>query len=48
MINRRGLPREMLSNNGTNFVAVERELRELAEKLDHNQITQSVANKGVI
>lgn len=38
----------MLSNNGTNFVAVERELRELAEKLDHNQITQSVANKGVI
>ena len=25
MVNRRGLPREMLSDNGTNFVAAERE-----------------------
>lgn len=47
MVNHGGLPREMLSDNGTNFVAAERELRELAEKLDQNKITQSVANNGV-
>ena len=43
MVNRRGLPREMLSDNGTNFVAAERELRELVE-----EIVQSTANKGVM
>lgn len=39
MVNQRGLPREILSDNGTNFVAAERELRELAVKLDQNKIT---------
>ena len=34
MTNRRGLPEEMLSDNGTNFVGAERELRELVEQLD--------------
>ena len=48
MVNRRGLPREMLSDNGTNFVAAERELRELAETLDQSKIGQSTANKRVI
>ena len=47
MVNQRGLPREVLSDNGTNFVAAERELRELVEKLIQNKITQSVANNGV-
>ena len=45
MVNRRGLPREMLSDNGTNFVAAERELRELVEALDQSKIAQSTANK---
>ena len=39
MVNRRRLPREMLSDNGTNFVAAEREreLRELVEALDQRE-----------
>ena len=48
MVNRRGLPREMLSDNGTNFVAAERELRELVEALDQSKIAQSTVNKGVM
>ena len=48
MANRRELPREMLSVNGTNFVAAERELRELVEALDQSKIAQSTANKGVM
>ena len=38
MVNRRGLPREMLSDNGTNFVMAKRELCELVEALDQNRI----------
>ena len=38
----------MLSDNGTNFVAAERELRELVEALDQSKIAQSTANKGVM
>ena len=48
IVNRRGLPREMLSDNGTNFVAAERELRELVEALDQSKIAQSTANKGIM
>ena len=48
MVNRRGLPREMLSDNRTKFVAAERELRELVEALDQSKIAQSTANKGVM
>ena len=38
----------MLSDNGTNFVEAERELRELVEALDQSKIAQSTANKGVM
>ena len=48
MVNRRGLSREMLSDNGTNFVAAERELREFVQALDQSKIAQSSANKGVM
>ena len=48
MVNRRGLPREMLSDNRTNFVAAERELCELVEALDQSKIAQSTANIGVM
>ena len=44
MVNRR----EMLSDNGTNFVAAERELREVVEALDQSKIAQSTASKGVM
>ena len=48
MVNQRGLPREMLSDNVMNFIAAERESRELDEALDQIKISQSTANKGVI
>ena len=45
--NRRGLPEEMISDNGTNFVRAERELKELVEQLDQDKIEKSAANKGI-
>ena len=47
MASRRGLPEEMISDNGTNFVGANRELRELVEKLDKNKVASSTANRGV-
>ena len=47
MTNRRGLPEEMISDNGTNFVGAERELRDLVEQLDHDKIERTAANKGI-
>ena len=47
MTNRRGLPQEMISDNGTNFVGANRELRELVTKLNQGKIKRSAANKGV-
>ena len=47
MVNRRGIPTEMLSDNGTNFVGAKRELEELVNKLDKEKIKQSTANKGI-
>lgn len=46
MTARRGWPKEMLSDNGTNFVAGDREIRELVH-LDRDQIQCLSANKGV-
>jgi len=36
--NQKGLPREMLSDNGGNFFRANRELREFVEVLDQNKI----------
>ena len=47
MANQRGLPEEMISDNGSNFVGAERELRELVAKLGQDKIVSSVANRGV-
>ena len=47
MASRRGLPEEMISDNGTNVVGANRELQELVEKLDKNKIASSTANRGV-
>ena len=47
MASRRGLPTEMLSDNGTNFVGGERELRELVQAIDTETIVKSTADKGV-
>ena len=47
MVNRRGLPQEVVSDNGGNFVGAEKELRELAKNLDEDKIQRSGANKGI-
>ena len=42
MVARRGTPAYMLSDNGTNFVGAERELRELVEAFDQEKIINKV------
>ena len=48
MVSRRGLPQEMISDNGTNFKGADAELKALVSKLDDDRIKQSIANKGVM
>ena len=43
MTSRRGIPTYVISDNGTNFVGAERELRELVEALDTDRITQETS-----
>jgi hypothetical protein len=40
MVSRRGTPSYVISDNGTNFVSEERELRELVERLDQEKIVR--------
>jgi hypothetical protein len=47
MVNRRGLPKDVLSDNGTNFVGAVRELKELVRDMDKDVVLRSAANKGV-
>ena len=47
MTARRGWPKKMLSDNGTNFVAGKKEIRELVEQLDQKQIERATANKSI-
>lgn len=47
MVSRRGLPKEAISDNGTNFVDCNNELMELVGLLDHKKIQQSTTNVGV-
>ena len=47
MVNRRGLPKEIMSDNGTNFVGANNKLKELVNKLDEDKIRTSAANKEV-
>ena len=47
MASRRGLPDEVYSDNGTNFVGADRELQALLAQVEGHKIKESVANKGV-
>ena len=47
MAARWGWPQIMLSNNGTNFIAGEKEIKQLVAKLDQDQIRHTLANKGI-
>ena len=44
---RRGVPKEVVSDNGTNFVGAVNELKELMGQLDKDQIQRATAQKGV-
>ena len=46
-VNRTGLPEVVVSDNGTNFVGAVRELKELMNLLDKDQIIGNTAYKGV-
>ncbi|KAK6171954.1 hypothetical protein SNE40_018372 [Patella caerulea] len=47
MVNRRGLPKEVITDNGSNFVGAERELHELVQQLNIYTMIASTANQGV-
>ena len=47
MANRRGLREEIISDNGTNFIGADKELRQLVERLDKNTIISPTASKAV-
>ena len=47
MVNRRGLPQEMISDNGGNFVGADKELRALAKQVDQSKIQRSTAHQGI-
>eukprot|EP00112_Aurelia_sp_Birch-Aquarium-sp1_P012313 Seg259.12 transcript_id=Seg259.12/GoldUCD/mRNA.D3Y31 product="hypothetical protein" protein_id=Seg259.12/GoldUCD/D3Y31 len=47
MVSRRGKPEEVVSDNGGNFVAADKELQELVKRLDQNRIIKSAANRGI-
>ena len=42
-----GVPQEVVSDNGSNFIRGERELRELVEQLSESQIKQATTSQGV-
>ena len=47
MVNRRGLPKQIYSDNSTNFVGTNKELKELVTNLDEETLKESLANRGV-
>ncbi|XP_033119940.1 uncharacterized protein LOC117119248 isoform X2 [Anneissia japonica] len=46
-VSRSGQPKKILSDNGTNFVGANRELKELIKLLDHKKIQTATVEKGI-
>ena len=47
MVNRQGLPKAVISDNGTNFVEANKELQELVSLLDKDKINDAICNQGM-
>jgi hypothetical protein len=47
MASRRGYPKEIVSDRGTNFVGADRELRELVSQLEKTKIQEQTVDKGI-
>ena len=47
MVARRGKPKVMTSDNGTNFTSAERELRDLVSTLDQTRIKEQEAHDEI-
>jgi len=48
MTNRRGIPEKIISDNGTNFVAAEKELRKLTSEIVKNpKFVATMASKKI-
>ncbi|XP_067653340.1 uncharacterized protein [Haliotis asinina] len=48
MASRRGMPSEMVSDNGTNFVAASKELKDVLGQIDQDKVQTSLAKSGVV
>ena len=47
MVARRGWPKLMLSDNGSNYVGAAREIKELVDCIDQEKIQRLTSNKGI-
>ena len=47
MASQRGLPDEVISDNGTNFIGADRELQALLAQVESQKIEESLANKKI-
>ena len=48
MVNRRGLPQEVVSDNRGNFVGAEKELHELAKNLDKDKTQRNLQVRDIV
>ena len=47
MVARRGWPRDMLSDNGTNFIGGCKEINQLVKEIDRDMVQKMTSNKGI-